>query len=187
MSKTGPWRVTQDSGASGKGSDLFVYLVDIATGWIMAGAFQANDMEEARMQAMQEGWDQQVWQTLVRIVRHAATTGLDDTNPSVREAIGLGMACATISQTFKTVLEDRGAVEGHWVVMVYTAKSGAAKVQFSFGDSRREDFLGEADMAIVLRESMTAHLDLGCEFGALMASEGGAVVAPSFQGLMRRP
>ena len=105
----------------------------------------------------------------------------------VREAIGLGMACATISATFKTVLEDRGAVDGHWVVLVYTTKCGPGKAQFSFGDSRRDAFLGEADMAILLRESMTAHLDLGCEFGAQMAAEGAAVIAQSFQGLVRGP
>ena len=166
----------QKSGADGA-NDLFVYLVDVETGWMMAGSFEANCMERARMQAMAEGWTEAVLRPLVNMVRHCAKQGMIDPHPIVSEAIGLGMAAATVTPTFKTVLEERGGCEGHWLLLVYTTRAGSSKAQFSFADTSRRDFLEQGDMAMLLKESLRAHLDEKSEFGALLASEGGALVA----------
>jgi hypothetical protein len=174
--------VTRAGGASIPGSaedknDLFVYLVDVETGWMMAGSFEANCMEEARMQAMRENWTEGVFVPLSNMVRQGATNGLVDTHPLVREAIGLAMAAATITPTFKRVLEERGGCDGHWLILVYTTRAGVSKANVSFGDTSRRDFLGQADMSMLLQESLRAHLDEGSEFGALLASHGGALIA----------
>jgi hypothetical protein len=178
----GQWKVTRAGGASIPGSaedknDLFVYLVDVETGWMMAGSFEANCMEEARMQAMRENWTEGVFVPLSNMVRQGATNGLVDTHPLVREAIGLAMAAATITPTFKRVLEERGGCDGHWLILVYTTRAGVSKANVSFGDTSRRDFLGQADMSMLLQESLRAHLDEGSEFGALLASHGGALIA----------
>jgi hypothetical protein len=179
--KQGPWKVSRVGGEgqdkAGDESDLFVYLVDVETGWMMAGSFQAHVMEEARMQVMREGWTEAAIAPLSSMVREGAKNGMLDTHPLVREAIGLALVAVTITPLFKMVLEERGGCEGHWLALVYTTRGGSSKANFSFGDTSRRDFLGQGDMALLLKESLQAHLAPKSEFGALMAAEGGAIVA----------
>ncbi len=178
----GQWKVTRPgasgkAGAVGYSNDLFVYLVDVQTGWVMAGSFETHCMEQARMQAMRERWTEGVLVPVTNMVRQGATNGLVDTHPIVREAIGLAMAGVTTTATFKRVLEERGGCDGHWLVLVYTTRAGVSKANVSFGDSTRRDFLGQSDMSMLMRESMRAHLNEKSEFGAMLASNGGALVA----------
>ncbi len=187
--QSGPWQVNRAS-ASGPehvgdpANDLFVYLVDVETGWMMAGSFEADCMEKARMQAMAEGWTEGVMTPLVNMVRQGAKQGMVDTHPVVREAIGLAMAAATVTPTFKMVLEERGGCDGHWLLLVYTTRAGVSKGQFSFADTARRDFLQQGDMALLLKKSLQAHLDEKSEFGALLASHGGALIATRLAGLL---
>jgi hypothetical protein len=183
------WKLSRVAGSGQQGAgdeanDLFVYLVDVESGWMMAGSFQAHCMEAARMQAMREGWTESVLTPLTNMVRQGAKNGMVDTHPLVREAIGLAMQAVTITPTFKMVLEERGGCDGHWLVLVYTTRGGSSKANFSFGDTSRRDFLGQGDMALLLQESLRAHLDPQTEFGALLASEGGALVGTRLADLL---
>lgn len=178
-----PWRYGGRSPARPDGkqgrTDLFVYLLDVATGWMMAGGFDAVAMEQARMTAMAEGWGMGALDPVANLVGVAARSGFTDAHPMVREALGLAMAACTVTPTFKRVLEDRGSVEGHWLVLVYTTKQGSRAANVAFAHSSVEDFLRDADMAHLARIALADHLDPNQEFGGDLASRGGVQIAPN--------
>lgn len=97
----------------------------------------------------------------------------------VREALGFGMAACTVTPTYKRVLEDRGSVEGHWLILVYTTKEWHRAANVAFAHSSVEDFLRDADMAHLARIALADHLDPNQKFGGELASRGGVQIAPN--------
>ncbi|MBK6616453.1 hypothetical protein [Ottowia sp.] len=187
------WSVSPGNEAAvpGRRSDdleVMVYVIDAQSGWIMAGAFVLDEMEAARRLLVAQGAAaaEASLGLVVNMTRSCAREAASDTSPIAKELVGLAMTVATVSPAFAQVITDRGGVEGHWMVFVYTAASGKSSAHVSFVASSGKGFLNRASFEAASSMVLKSNLQMESATGRAMSQGGGVVLSPMFRALLDR-
>lgn len=184
-----PWPMPADvrpsagSPGAAAAAGVFVYLLDVQSGWMQAGTFAEVEMEAARIRAVADKRDERVFALVGSLAKAAAAADSPAAAPLVVEGLRLALEALTVTRTFPHVIRDRGSLEGHWFVFIYTAHDGAVMTHEAYASSPRPGPLVQEEIDHMVGHSLRLHLRPATTVGHRMRAGGGAVVCPRFKKL----
>lgn len=182
------------------GKDAFIYVVDVANGWIGAGALPSSHTQDIAKWAKEQLAAEASILTVGSIstadaagkaIALCGALGADSDAPEVAAAVGLTTAALQETQTYaraRPANRDRGESDmaGHWIYLAYRTRNGHGIITRPIwvstahpGIGRAGRFLDPSDLkglvrTVVQSETTTTQTLVGRS----LAAEGGAIVSP---------
>jgi hypothetical protein len=189
-----------ESGASLAGKETFVYVVDVASGWLGAGAIAASDIPKIISSCR----DLLAKQDHIRIFGSADAADVagkaialcgevqaDAAAQEVSLAISMTVVALQDTQTYSLAAaenRERGeaAMAGHWIYLAFSTRTVTGIVTRPFwvssmhpGIGRVGRFLDPADLRGLVRSVVSSETSsTQSTIGRHLAANGGAIVAP---------
>lgn len=184
------------------GNDTFIYVVDVASGWVSAGAIHSSDAPKITSwcrSALAAARDRIPDLRSVSTADFAGNTiaecgaaQADAASTEVSVAISMTVAALQETQTFaRSAAANRQRSEadmaGHWVYLAYRTKTGHGIITRPIwissvhpGIGRVGRFLDPVDLLGIVRTVVRSETSSTQSMvGKTIAAEGGAIVAPS--------
>lgn len=183
------------------GNDTFIYIVDVASGWVGGGAIRSSDVPEINT------WSQTVLAAAKNIAPLVATSTADLAGNAIAEcgeawaeakstavtvAISMTVSALLETQTFALAAPaNRQRCEadmaGHWIYLAYRTKAGKGIITRPIwvstvhpGIGRAGRFLDTADLLGIIRKVVQSETTTTQSIvGKGLAAEGGAIVSPN--------
>lgn len=136
--------------------DVFVYMVDTSTMWMVAGSTTSSEMFRARraVSAAELG-PGTVAGAAGEVILKCGERGLADDHGDVKTAFTSAVCAITDSATWTAVMDRTGNPAGHWIWMVYRLANGDALGRPMYAQDDRRGFMPLAQ----LKDSLGAALE----------------------------
>jgi len=195
------------NGSSGRlaGNDAFIYIVDVASGWLGAGAIMTSDAPKILASCRAFLADQSNILTIGSI-RAADVAGraialcgaarAEPSAPEVSTAISMTAAALQETLTFECAVQanrQQGLADmaGHWIYLAYRTKNSTRLITRPLwvssvhpGIGRSGRFLDPGDLMGIVRTVVRSETtSTQSATGKGLAAEGGAIVSPILRAL----
>lgn len=190
-------------GATLAGKDVFVYVVDVASGWLGAGAVQSADAPKIAAWAKEQLAAESSILTIGsmstadvagKAIALCGALGAEASDPEVGAAVSMTTAALQDTETYARAVpanrqHGQSDMAGHWVYLAYRTRNGEGIITRPIwvsslhpGIGRSGRFLDPHVLQELVRDVVRNETTTNQSFvSRALSAEGGAIVSKFFQ------
>jgi hypothetical protein len=187
------------SGASLAGKETFVYVIDVASGWLGAGAIAASDIPKiissfrdllAKQDHILIFGSADAADVAGKAIARCGEAQVDAAAQEASLALSLAVVALQDTQTYTLAAaanreHGEAAMAGHWIYLAYSTRTVTGIVTRPFwvssehpGIGRAGRFLDPVDLRSLVRSVVSSETSSTHTIGRHLAANGGAIVSP---------
>ena len=160
--------------------DVYVYAIDMSTGWIAGGSLRSSEMESIYLDLSKPGVDRksiqdEAGQLIILYGQSFPGSG----SPETQACIAASVRAMTVTQTCK-ITRQKG-LDGHWIYTAYKMRDGSIVTRPVFFRHPISGFAPPDELKNVIRQVFIKDTtDTSTAVYQQLKAAGGAVVSSEF-------